>query len=333
MKNLIIAIIAFVLLISVNPLFSQDITQQLEEDLSTYTQNFSAPFTKAFVWGLQTGWYNTARPHETLGFDLTITGRFVRVPDTDFLFDFINSEYNTMSSLAGELPTIVGPETSEQILLQLEDENTGTPFSTSFEAPSGVQSSLIGEKYVPLPMVQLGLGIYKGTDMMVRWTPNVTFENLSAQFFGIGVRHNWGQWVPGLKDAPIDLSILVAYSNFKSEVDPEADDIGGEGQAITFDSQGWTFQALVSKEISVLTFYGGIGYNTASTDLKLKGSYIFSEGTSSLEVTDPVNETIKTSGANLTLGLRLKLAIFTLHGDYNIQEYNSWTAGIGFSWR
>ena len=45
------------------------------------------------------------------------------------------------------------------------------------------------------------------------------------------------------------------------------------------------------------------------------------------------NQHFSDTGANFTAGLRLKLAIFTIHADYNFQQYNSITAGIGFSFR
>ena len=35
----------------------------------------------------------------------------------------------------------------------------------------------------------------------------------------------------------------------------------------------------------------------------------------------------------MTAGMRLKLAIFTLHADYTVQKYDVLTVGFGFSVR
>ncbi|MBK7650901.1 MAG: hypothetical protein IPJ20_09335 [Flammeovirgaceae bacterium] len=44
---------------------------------------------------------------------------------------------------------------------------------------------------------------------------------------------------------------------------------------------------------------------------------------------DPVNLDFSTSGPRITGGLRLKFAVFTLHGDYTLAKYNSLSAGFG----
>jgi hypothetical protein len=50
-------------------------------------------------------------------------------------------------------------------------------------------------------------------------------------------------------------------------------------------------------------------------------------------VTDPINLNFDTKGLKTTLGTRISLGFFKLFADYTLQEYNTITAGIAFSFR
>jgi hypothetical protein len=95
------------------------------------------------------------------------------------------------------------------------------------------------------------------------------------------------------------------------------------------------FQALISKKISVITFYGGIGYNTINTTSDLKGSYVIVDNPTGTDfvLTDPVSLQFKNNSFRLTAGVRLKLGPIYLNGDYSIQEYNTLSVGLGVAVR
>ena len=50
-------------------------------------------------------------------------------------------------------------------------------------------------------------------------------------------------------------------------------------------------------------------------------------------VVDPINLDFEATGIRGTLGLRFNLAWFKIFADYSVQEYNTATAGIAFSFR
>ena len=105
------------------------------------------------------------------------------------------------------------------------------------------------------------------------------------------------------------------------------------GEAI-FDVNTWSIQGMISKKFSVLTLYGGLGYNIANAELAMRGNYTVTDdnGNSYDEVETVVIET-SASGVRATVGFMLKLAILTLHTDYTLQKYNTLTVGVGFSVR
>jgi hypothetical protein len=187
-------------------------------------------------------------------------------------------------------------------------------------------------------MVQVGIGLPKGFEVKVRFFPSTDLGGgASANLFGIGLVHDIKQFIPGLKKLPFDLSIFGGYTSLKIGVNLDSSQPNNKAN---FESSATTIQALISKKIAVVTFYGGLGYNFNNTSLAMLGTYDtgvpvnpldLSKG--NVKLTDPVNYSVSLSGARFTAGMRLKFAFFTLHGDYTIQKYDALTVGLGFSFR
>ena len=107
-------------------------------------------------------------------------------------------------------------------------------------------------------------------------------------------------------------------------------------QRMDYSMNAWLFQALISKKISVLTFYGGIGYNAIKTTSDLNGSYILLDdpnGNNDVVLRDPVSLNFKNKSLKVTAGIRFKFGPIYLNGDYSIQEYNTLSVGLGVAVR
>ncbi len=113
--------------------------------------------------------------------------------------------------------------------------------------------------------------------------------------------------------------------------------IRGDNQESIFDINNWTVQGLISKKVSVLTIYGGLGYSSVTSSLKMNGTYEITDDAqpemSGIVFEDPVNICYKEGVARATAGFRIKLGFFTLHSDYTYQKYHTLTAGFGFSFK
>ncbi|UII29316.1 hypothetical protein LVD15_13065 [Fulvivirga maritima] len=193
---------------------------------------------------------------------------------------------------------------------------------------------------VPVPMAQLGIGIIKNTDIKIRWTPEIDVEDGSFKLIGFGVMHDIKQHIPGIKHLPFDLSAFVGYTSvsFDFPFDEELSTTGGGVYTTNglgqLDVNTLTGQAIISKKISVLTVYGGVGFNRVRSEIKLKGDYVVRDDFGNSEsVSDPVDLSFKEGGVKLNAGFRLKLAIVTLHADYTVQEYDVLSVGFGFAVR
>ena len=324
-------------------LAQEDFDRLLEaglEDANTLIEGYVQTAVEGLGTSLSNGWYNTAKAHRPAGFDLTITMNAAFVPDDDL---FYNPSLSSTTTLVepDRAPTLLGPDSDDDTpLYQYSYEEDGVTFSGTFEGPGGLDvNDRFGIQAIPVPMAQLGIGIIKNTDIKIRWTPELDIQNdATFKLIGFGILHDVKQHIPGIKMLPFDLSAFIGFTDISTEVTFDDELVGSEvstenARAI-FDVNTWTFQGLISKQFSALTLYGGLGFNAVSSDLQLEGEYTVSnDGGQSVTYTDPVNLSFSAGGPRLTAGMRLKLAVLTLHADYTLQEYNVLSVGLGFSFR
>jgi len=309
------------------------------EDASLLMQNYVNPVMKGLMYDMNGGWYTTAKTHKKFGFDITINANAAFVP-SDY-------SYLTLPNGESELPTIMSENDIETAVDVMIDNGDGTYNVASFEMPGGITGDL-PVNAVPAPMVQLGLGLPLNTDIKLRLVPNLNFdEDVEASLFGLGLQHDLMQYLGPLEKLPLNLSILAAFTNMEVTYNIADEDSGddieitnGQGQ---FKMNTWTVQALASLDFKIITLYGGLGYNNGNATTKIKGTYTVDYdvedenglpiGTASETVTDPINLDFEANGVRATLGARLNIGFFKIFADYTLQEYNTASAGIAFSFR
>lgn len=318
------------------------------EDASKLTKAYLTPMVEGLSYGFNGGWVQTAKAHKTLGFDLMINVNAVFIPSSKNYFDPAKLGLTTVTgfeSANGLAPTIVGPkdETTYTSTVGIDEDGDGDIDHTEtyeFSGPEGLDlKNSIKVASVAAPTVTLGIGIYKNTDIRVRWMPEIEADDAKLKLFGLGIMHDIKQHIPGIKLLPFDLSVLAAFTKLEGTTSlegalPSADN---RPQLLNYDMNAWLVQAMISKKISVLTVYGALGYNAVKTNADIKGSYVLYEDTSGgnndLVFNDPVSLSFKNKGMRATAGFRLKLAVLCLSADYTLQEYNTLSVGLGFSVR
>ena len=99
-----------------------------------------------------------------------------------------------------KLPTNFGPNLGTDDLPELRfiDDNgderirISTPTGLNIEEVNGVPFN-----GVPVPMAQVGIGLFKGTEVKLRHMPEIDFDGEgSFQMFGIGVMHDIKSYLP-----------------------------------------------------------------------------------------------------------------------------------------
>jgi hypothetical protein len=327
-----------------------------QEDGSKLITAYINPFVEGFSYALNGAWFHTAKPHKLGGFDINIALTPVFVPESQDRFDPNALGLTTVTAFQNttkpgkNAPTIIGPDDRTLYYVDTDldfDGNTntsGNPINDpddSFEGPEGlnIRESI---KVAPVgsPMIQIGVGLIKGTDLMVRFVPKTTISSTETKLFGLGLRHDIKQYIPGIKMLPFDLSVMAAFTKFEGVTDlgnlatefpPATPD---SKQEAVYEFNAFLLQALISKKISFLTVFGGIGYNGIKTTANVNGSYTFFDSTpAEYELTNPYSGEFKNNSMRLDVGFRVNLLAFYLYGDYTLQEYSSVTAGLGFTFR
>lgn len=328
-------------------------------DANYLMNGYMAPLGNAFGAGLNNGWYNTARPKKLLRFDITGGASLVFAPSDAKVFNIVGSELNNIQPVGAssvEAPTIFGSaEPGPELAVMQEDPFGNMQEVARFNAPQG-----LGVAMMPVPYGQIGIGLIKKTELTLRYFPTISVPAGDAKFnvgmFGLGIKHDILQWIPGGDKMPFDLSGFFGYTSFKSDygisLDPDyapgtaQNPNGGpySDQKLEFNSTAWTARVLISKKLAMFTFYGGLGYNNANTEINVVGNYpvtVYETDPNSplfgqevvRDISNPVSiNATDASGFILNAGFRMKILwILALHADYTLGKYSAATVGFGIN--
>jgi hypothetical protein len=280
---------------------------------------YVSPIAEDFGSLMNNGWYNTAATHKKFGFDFSVTMNGT-VP----------------ASTSDKAPTAYGPKGVVPSFAFNSGPNNGIPF---FGPDGGNISKDVPIGSLAVPTMQIGVGLFGNTDVRIRYTPNIKISGTELSNWGVGIHHDIKQHIPGLKELPFSLSLLLAYSQLTASTDLSGLYTGSNQEGVG-ETKGYTGQILISKSLAVVTFYGGIGFNSATTTYSIKGTYTVdktAEGIpliSSVNLTNPYKQDFKSNGFRATGGMRLKLGPIIMNGDYTLVNAKGlFTAGFGFTVR
>jgi len=327
-----------------------DFLRSIPADGVKYLQEYIAPWANAFGAGLSGGWYNTAKPHKLGGFDVTINTSVGIVPKSAETFDVSKIGLTSLTG-TGTASTVAGPKTDGPLM----SYKSGNVTLASFNTPQGT-----GWRWIPVPSAQVGIGLPLGTELKVRFIPKINIKDGNVSLWGVGLVHSIMQYIPGSKLLPFDVSLFGGYtkliSNVPLKLEPGSPaNYSQYSLSTSFSDQNLNVKVgalnigvIASVALPVITFYGGLGYCKTKTEMKLEGNY----PTPTLNTSDPVNPYAEYadkgvitgdkfpamnienfSGLRANVGLRLKLAVITIHADYTRAQYNVLTTGLGISFR
>lgn len=309
-------------------------------------QAYMTPWANAFAAGLNGGWYTTAKPHKLGGFDIIADINIGLVPSSATTFNVQDLGLTELTG-TGTSSTVSGPKTSGPTMTKTVNGFT----VASFALPKGTNW-----KAIPAPVAQVGIGLPLGTEIKIRYIPQINIGGGNISLWGIGLMHSIMQYIPGHKLLPLDLSLFGSYTKLQGNI-PVGLQPGASANYTTYDPltafngqkisgaiEGWNINLIGSFNLKVLTIYGGLGYSNTKTTLAMKGNF----PTPTLN-TDNLPEYVDAgvltgndipsvniknlSGLRANLGLRVKLAVVTIHADYTRALYNVFSTGIGISFR
>ncbi len=323
---------------------AQDIGQIIagsKADANQYLTSYMEPFGKAEILNMGRGWFSTGRVHKLLGFDISVNGQLSTVPIDKQSFVFRNADYSTFklkntTITSAVVPTFEGDGASQK--LSVSTTINGKPVSYEFDTPNGIRKDF---EFVPLPIIQVGVGLIKHTELKVRYFPKTTFSNTEIGVFGVGIQHEFSDYLPFIKKVPfLHLSALAAYNTTTASYDLTGKGVEGANQRVDLKMSAFTVQGIASVKFAFLEVYTSLGYTTGKADVNLNGSYTitYKDQTNPLitykeTVVNPIALSYNNSGVSNTTGIRLNLLFFKIYGDYTFANYNGFGAGAAFSFR
>lgn len=323
-------------------------------DAAKLVNAYVDPFLKGFTTDLGSGWYSSAKHHRVFLFDFRVMAIGALVPDKDRYFDVRNLGLSNNIRLRDPnnylSPTVAGPSKNGPELVVYDKSNPNQEI-TSFVLPqgTGIKES-IGFNPVPAPMIQATIGLIRHTDLTVRLVPNIALGTNAGNIslWGIGLKHDLLQYLKLTKMLPFDLAVMGGYTQLQYQiplnVPPDQGATPKSGQPADFSTQqfiskfnAFTANAIVSKKFVVITLYGSVGFNATNANLDLRGNYPVTTSVNALGqrqyevVVDPVNISSSSgNSAKISVGFQLKLAFFSLYGDFTRAKYSVATLGLGF---
>lgn len=344
-----------------------DIAEFISSELGLAEDLFKAylnPFGQSFGVNLNSGWINVGHAMKPGRFELKLMVPFTFAPQSARTFqltdvftpEYTNTNSDTYWRLNGltESPTVFGSNESPGSItkvVRIPDSGGGT---TDVEANIPLPPGLgFATNFLP-PTAQLSVGLVKKTELMVRFVPAVTAGDASFRSWGVGVKHDIGQWIPVVKSLPFSISAMAAVSSLNLDYDIDYEvtrpsDASAStpqhsivsDQVFNFNSFGWTTGLFISKKIPVLTVYGGLRLMSSNTVLSANGTYQFyvpeRENANDVDYSlqtlrDPLEVRMPITQFGVTAGTRIKLGFLSLFGEYNLSRFSTVSAGIGLGW-
>lgn len=321
----------------------QQIAQFLQggvNDAEKLSYTYLEPFGKMFGSSINGGWYQAARPHKLFGFNVTFVTSLSTVPSSAKTFDISKLDLESLVVVTGQssiAPSVSGASTAARPELAAN----AFPNDPLFQMPKGA-----GLPFVPMPIIQGGIGLPYGNELTIRFLPGMNVPKVGrVSLWGIGAKNEFKEFIPGLKMIPIDLSVMVGFTKFNSEFDvnyvPEPGSMPDgytasdfKDQKLALDASGYTARILVGKTIPFISFYVGLGYSHAVTDFGLKGNYPLGVEPTYVDVIkDPFILEYTHSNFSGNAGLRIRLGVISINADYTLGEYALYSAGLGISFR
>jgi hypothetical protein len=306
---------------------SRKVSQFLGENGQKYIQ----PAVSSFSANLNSAIFQTGEVHGFLGFEVGLVGMLAPVPDDKKTFQAILPDsilYQGNTYFAGRdydqyvvTPTALGSKTGGIV------NTKQVPPKQVFQFLGGT-----GLKMVPLIAPQLRIGVPLGTEVIMRYVPEIKLneEVGKLQLIGFGLKHSISQWLSGTSVAgtekpgefPLDISVGLMYQEFSLK-----DSAGGD----FIKTKVFAASVQASKKFLLLTIYGGVGYETATTDI----SYLYQPATEYAPGLQPLRvklEGIKGDNTlRITGGLKLHLFFLDVFADYSVASQPVASGGVTFS--
>jgi hypothetical protein len=289
MKKLLVPIFLIIFSLQVSAQIEDRFQSLLETDL----EKFAEPLATSIGVGFNSGNYHDAYVPKLFGFSIGVRGMLMLIPDEQLVFTPTGLPENYSSEK--ETATIFG------------GEGTAYPGQLGYITyPAG-----INKNFMPLATPQASVSAF-GTELMIRYLPEIQVGDENLSLFGFGIKHSISQYIPLL---PIDIAIQYTNNTFNI--------------SNIVKSKSSAFNIHASKSFAVLTVYGGLQYETSSLDLE----YTYKDENGIAQNLDGQKFKLKfkdNSNMRVTAGVALNLTFLVINADYSLGIQSVASVGLSF---
>jgi len=244
-------------------------------DMLYISGKYVSPAASASAYQSSSSWYSAAETVGKFKVDVSLHFNVLPIPKKQKSFVINNDELismNVRGSQSAKIPTALGGDTSTFFDFSIEGEEY------EWQAFEGIKQSVVAHPYL-----QATVGLWKETDVTIRYSPKVNIETSSYEIFGGAVKHNITQYFrKNEKTTPVEIAVLASYSVFnlnlffdEVEIKPIDSESGTAPlttiNSIIIDADSWLFQLVASKKVNKFEFTGAIGFTENDFNYKLGG--------------------------------------------------------------
>lgn len=247
--------------------FAQSDINDLIEDMLLIADNFAAPGAEGATLQSTAGWFSSASTLDKWQVEVSVHGNALFVPSSKQNKLINNNQFNILevSSPNGNalLPTVYGGDTD--VVYE------GSIFRQDFEfdAIDGLDKGVVLHAF---PQVTVGLPFM--TEIAVRYLPEVFINDVGISTLGVGLKHNFSQYIyKRFNPEDFQFALVANYSNFQADYKFLPIDIQiANLNRIEVDANMYNIQVIGSRLYDNFEVMGGVGYTNSNFDYVFGGT-------------------------------------------------------------
>jgi hypothetical protein len=241
------------------------------EDAIFYSNKYITPATDAAVYQSSSAWMTSPKKRKLYDVTLSIHGNTFFVPNRDRTFEIKNSDFsffsiqnsNSEPISSAIVPTTLGGYSGNYFVGSIDGNEI------KIKAPKGVD-----DNEIIYPYFQGSISLWKGFEVMGKFSTKVKLKKSDYQVYGFGIKHNFSQFIKSFVNNKINFATMIALS--KEDVSFDFLDVqtpyGSLGiNKITGLVDTWQFQVSGSKEWKKFELMFSVISNKSDFKYKLSG--------------------------------------------------------------
>ena len=305
-------------------------------DAQRFASGYIGPAAEGMIYNSANGWIQNAQVKGPLKFDISIVANGSFVKDSQKTFVLNTAEYNNLrfrdGSTRKEVATALGENQNDIVVYSVVSDGNVSQ-EVEFVLPQGLASAEIN--ILPTAFLQARLGLFKATEIKLRYFPQINREDVKVGLYGAGIQHEFTQWLPAENVFPVAIAGFIGFTQLDGNYDfTDSSIVEGTGQKFDVSQSSWLFQLQASTKFPVFNLYGGLGYVSGVSHFNVIGNYRVRAGIPLLETTadfkDPFKVKNTVGGVRASVGGSMQLGFFALHADYSLAQFNNVSVGLHF---